>query len=174
MANKEEQLETGAVIGAETFRDSVSTVDQSGSRKWVYPKKPKGKFTNYRDIVTVFLLAVFFVVPFIKLNGNPLLKINIIDREFFIIGQPFYPQDFFILALGAITSLVFIILFTVVFGRIFCGWICPQTIFMEGVFRKIEYWIEGDRNKQIKLANQPWNSEKILKKGLKWFIYTII
>ena len=165
MANKEEQLETGAVIGAETFRDSVSTVDQSGARKWVYPKKPKGKFTNYRDIVTVFLLAVFFVVPFIKLNGNPLLKINIIDREFFIIGQPFYPQDFFILALGAITSLVFIILFTVVFGRIFCGWICPQTIFMEGVFRKIEYWIEGDRNKQIKLANQPWNSEKILKKG---------
>ena len=137
-------------------------------------EKPKGKFTNYRDIVTVFLLAVFFVVPFIKLNGNPLLKINIIDREFFIIGQPFYPQDFFILALGAITSLVFIILFTVVFGRIFCGWICPQTIFMEGVFRKIEYWIEGDRNKQIKLANQPWNSEKILKKGLKWFIYTII
>ena len=174
MANKEEQLETGAVIGAETFRDSVSTVDQSGARKWVYPKKPKGKFTNYRDIVTVFLLAVFFVVPFIKLNGNPLLKINIIDREFFIIGQPFYPQDFFILALGAITSLVFIILLTVVFGRIFCGWICPQTIFMEGVFRKIEYWIEGDRNKQIKLANQPWNSEKILKKGLKWFIYTII
>ena len=174
MANKEEQLETGAVIGAETFRDSVSTVDQSGARKWVYPKKPKGKFTNYRDIVTVFLLAVFFVVPFIKLNGNPLLKINIIDREFFIIGQPFYPQDFFILALGAVTSLVFIILFTVVFGRIFCGWICPQTIFMEGVFRKIEYWIEGDRNKQIKLANQPWNSEKILKKGLKWFIYTII
>ena len=174
MANKEEQLETGAVIGAETFRDSVSTVDQSGARKWVYPKKPKGKFTNYRDIVTVFLLAVFFVVPFIKLNGNPLLKINIIDREFFIIGQPFYPQDFFILALGAITSLVFIILFTVVFGRIFCGWICPQTIFMEGVFRKIEYWIEGDRNKQIKLANQPWNSEKTLKKGLKWFIYTII
>ena len=174
MANKEEQLETGAVIGAETFRDSVSTVDQSGARKWVYPKKPKGKFTNYRDIVTVLLLAVFFVFPFIKLNGNPLLKINIIDREFFIIGQPFYPQDFFILALGAITSLVFIILFTVVFGRIFCGWICPQTIFMEGVFRKIEYWIEGDRNKQIKLANQPWNSEKILKKGLKWFIYTII
>ena len=174
MANKEEQLETGAVIGAETFRDSVSTVDQSGARKWVYPKKPKGKFTNYRDIVTVFLLAVFFVVPFIKLNGNPLLKINIIDREFFIIGQPLYPQDFFILALGAITSLVFIILFTVVFGRIFCGWTCPQTIFMEGVFRKIEYWIEGDRNKQIKLANQPWNSEKILKKGLKWFIYTII
>lgn len=175
MANIEEQpLGTGAVIEAETFRDSVATFEQSGTRKWVYPKKPKGKFTNYRDLVTLFLLAIFFIIPFIKLNGNPFLKINIIDREFFIIGQPFYPQDFFILALGAITSVVFIILFTVVFGRIFCGWICPQTIFMEGVFRKIEYWIEGDRNKQIKLANQPWTGEKIWKKTLKWSIYVII
>lgn len=175
MANKEEQpLGTGAVIEAETFRDSVATFEQSGTRKWVYPKKPKGKFTNYRDLVTLFLLAIFFIIPFIKLNGNPFLKINIIDREFFIIGQPFYPQDFFILALGAITSVVFVILFTVVFGRIFCGWICPQTIFMEGVFRKIEYWIEGDRNKQIKLANQPWTGEKIWKKTLKWSIYVII
>lgn len=175
MANKEElPLGTGAVIEAENFRDSVATIEQSGTRKWVYPKKPKGKFTNYRDLVIVFLLAIFFITPFIKLNGNPLLKIDIIDREFFIIGQPFYPQDFFILALGAITSVVFIILFSVVFGRIFCGWICPQTIFMEGVFRKIEYWIEGDRNKQIKLANQPWNTEKIWKKGLKWSIFTVI
>ena len=175
MANIEEQpLGTGAVVEAETFRDSVATIEQSGTRKWVYPKKPKGKFTNYRDLVTLFLLAIFFILPFIKLNGNPFLKINIIDREFFIIGQPFYPQDFFILALGAITSVVFIILFTVVFGRIFCGWICPQTIFMEGVFRKVEYWIEGDRNKQIKLANQPWTGEKIWKKTLKWSIYVII
>lgn len=175
MANIEEQpLGTGAVVEAETFRDSVATIEQSGTRKWVYPKKPKGKFTNYRDLVTLFLLAIFFIIPFIKINGNPFLKINIIDREFFIIGQPFYPQDFFILALGAITSVVFIILFTVVFGRIFCGWICPQTIFMEGVFRKVEYWIEGDRNKQIKLANQPWTAEKIWKKTLKWSIYVII
>lgn len=174
MANKEEQLGAGQVIHAETFRDSVSTIEQTGSRKWVYPRKPKGKFTNYRNLVTVFLLAIFFITPFLKINGNPLLKINILDREFFIFGQPFYPQDFFILALGAITSLVFIILFTVVFGRIFCGWICPQTIFMEGVFRKIEYWIEGDRNKQIRLAQQPWNAEKIWKKSLKWFIYFVI
>ena len=174
MANKEEQIGAGQVIHAETFRDSVATIEQTGSRKWVYPKKPKGKFTNYRDIVTFILLAIFFITPFLKINGNAMLKINIIDREFFIFGQPFYPQDFFILAIGAITSLVFIILFTVIFGRIFCGWICPQTIFMEGVFRKIEFWIEGDRNKQIRLASQPWNAEKIWKKGLKWSVYVVI
>ncbi|MDD1553474.1 cytochrome c oxidase accessory protein CcoG [Riemerella anatipestifer] len=173
MADKKVQG-TGSVIEATTFRDSVGTMDNTGKRKWVYPKKPKGRFTNYRNYVSIFLLAIFFILPFIKINDNPFLLIDILDREFFIVGRPFYPQDFFILALGAITSIVFIILFTVVFGRIFCGWICPQTIFMENVFRKIEYWIEGDRNKQIKLDQQPWNSEKIRKRGLKWTIYFII
>lgn len=164
----------GQVLDPETFRDSVSTMEQSGKRKWVFPRKPKGKFTNYRYIVTVILLAIFFSLPFIKINGNPILLLNILDREFYIMGQPFYPQDFFILALGAIASIVFILLFTVAFGRIFCGWICPQTIFLEMIFRKVEYAIEGDRNKQIKLDKQPWNSEKIWKRGLKWFIFMII
>jgi len=174
MADKKETLGTGAVIEAETFRDSVATMDQTGSRKWVFPKKPKGKFTTARNWVTLLLLAIFFATPFLTINSNPLLKINILDREFFIFGQPFYPQDFYILAIGAITSVVFIILFTVVFGRIFCGWVCPQTIFMEGVFRRIEFWIEGDRNKQIKLNQQPWDAEKIFKKGLKWSVYVIL
>lgn len=174
LQNKEYKGGQGQVLDPETFRDSVNTMDSSGKRKWVFPRKPKGRYTNYRLLVSIFLLAVFFIIPFIKINGNPLLLINILDREFFIFGQPFYPQDFFILALGAITSIVFIILFTVVFGRIFCGWICPQTIFMEMVFRKIEYAIEGDRNKQIRLDNQPWNGEKIWKRGLKWTIFLII
>lgn len=164
----------GQVIEAETFRDSVGTMDQTGKRKWVFPRKPSGKYTNYRTLVAILLLVVFFVLPFVKIHGNPLLLINILDRQFFILGQPFYPQDFFILALGAITSIVFIILFTVVFGRIFCGWICPQTIFMEMVFRKIEYAIEGDRNKQMKLDRQEWNAEKIWKRFLKWGIYILI
>lgn len=156
------------------FRTSVGTMDNQGTRKWVFPKKPKGKYTSYRSYVVILLLVIFFSLPFLTIDGNPVLLINILDSEFYIFGQPFYPQDFFILALGAIASMVFIILFTVAFGRIFCGWICPQTIFMEGVFRKIEYWIEGDRNKQMKLDKQPWNAEKIRKRGLKWSIYIII
>lgn len=164
----------GQVLDPTTFRDSVGTMERSGARKWVFPRKPKGKYTNYRYLVSWILLGIFFVLPFITINGNPLLLLNILDREFYIAGQPFYPQDFFILALGAIASLVFIILFTVVYGRIFCGWICPQTIFMEMVFRKIEYAIEGDRNKQMKLDSQPWTTEKIWKKSLKWFIFLLI
>lgn len=95
-------------------------------------------------------MCIFFTLPFVKINENPFLLINIIDGQFFIFGQPFYPQDFYILALTAVISVIFIMVFTVVFGRLFCGWICPQTIFMESVFRKIEYWIEGDSNKQLK------------------------
>ncbi|CAM3360942.1 cytochrome c oxidase accessory protein CcoG [Elizabethkingia occulta] len=167
-------FEQAYVVEAETFRDSVGTMDNTGKRKWVFPRKPKGKYTNYRNIVSTLLLIVFFVLPFLKINGNPVLKFNILDREFFIFGQPFYPQDFFILTIGAITGLIFITLFTVVFGRIFCGWICPQTIFMESVFRKIEYLIEGDRNKQMRLDAQPWNTEKIWKRGLKWSIFILI
>ena len=167
-------FEQAYVVEAETFRDSVGTMDNTGKRKWVFPRKPKGKYTNYRNIVSTILLIVFFVLPFLKINGNPVLKFNILDREFFIFGQPFYPQDFFILTIGAITGLIFITLFTVVFGRIFCGWICPQTIFMESVFRKIEYLIEGDRNKQMRLDAQPWNTKKIWKRGLKWSIFILI
>lgn len=164
----------GQVVDAETFRDSVGTMEQSGKRKWVFPRKPKGRFTNYRTLVAYFLLALFFSLPFFKINGNPVLLLNVIDRQFFIFGQPFYPQDFFILALGAITSIIFIILFTVVFGRIFCGWICPQTIFLEMIFRKVDYLVEGDRNKQMKLDRQEWDSEKIWKRSLKWSIFIII
>nr|WP_314499340.1 cytochrome c oxidase accessory protein CcoG [uncultured Chryseobacterium sp.] len=160
--------------GNEGFRDSVGTMDDSGRRKWVFPRKPKGKFTNYRDYTSYFLLALFFGIPFLKISGNPFLLINIIERKFFILGQSFYLQDFFILALGAVISVIFVMLFTVVFGRIFCGLLCPQTIFMEMVFRKIEYLIEGDRNRQMKLDKQKWDSEKIRKRLLKWSVFLMV
>ena len=159
---------------AETFRDHIATVDQSGKRVWVFPKKPFGKFTNYRAIVSYGLLAILFSGPFIKIGGQPLLLLDVLDRRFIIFGQVFWPQDFYLFVIGMITLLVFIILFTVVFGRIFCGWICPQTIFMEGVFRKIEYLIEGDYMAQKKLDRQPWNREKIIKKSVKQLLFLMI
>jgi len=161
-------------IEDEDFRNSVGTMDQAGKRKWVFPRKPKGKYTNYRNYTSYVLLLLFFGLPFIKINKNPFLLFNVIDRKFFISGQPFYLQDFFILALGAVISVIFVMLFTVVFGRIFCGWLCPQTVFMENVFRKIEYWIEGDRNKQMKLDRQEWDAEKIRKRLTKWSVFTLL
>ncbi|MDN3621095.1 MULTISPECIES: cytochrome c oxidase accessory protein CcoG [Polaribacter] len=158
----------------EQFRDSIGTIDKSGNRSWVFPKKPSGKFYKYRSYVSYFLLAFLLAAPFIKINGNQFLLFNVIERKFNIFGFPFWPQDFYLLVISMIVGVVFIILFTVIFGRIFCGWICPQTIFLEMVFRKVEYWIDGDRGKQIRLDKQAWNAEKIRKRLLKWFIFFVI
>ena len=158
----------------ENFRDSIGTINKEGKRSWVFPKKPSGKFYKYRSYVSYFLLVILLSSPFIKINGNQFLLFNVLERRFNIFGFPFWPQDFHLLVISMITGVVFVILFTVVFGRIFCGWICPQTIFMEMVFRKIEYWIDGDRGKQIRLNKQSWNAEKIKKRGLKWFVFFVI
>ena len=158
----------------EKFRDSIGTINKDGQRSWVFPKKPKGRFYKYRTWVSYFLLSILLLSPFVKINGNQFLLFNVLDRKFNIFGFPFWPQDFHLLVISLITGMVFIILFTVVFGRIFCGWVCPQTIFLEMVFRKIEYCIDGDRGKQIRLAKQPWNLEKIKKRLLKWFLFFII
>jgi len=158
----------------ESFRDSISTIDKDGKRAWIYPKKPSGPFYNKRKIVSYLLLIFLIAAPFIKINGNQLLLFNVIDRKFNIFGFPFWPQDFYLVVISMIIGVVFVTLFTVSFGRIFCGWICPQTIFMEMVFRRIEYWIDGDRGAQMRLDKQPWNAEKIRKRLLKWFIFFVI
>ena len=158
----------------ESFRDSIGTIDETGHRKYIFPKKPSGKLYEYRKIVSYFLLAILIANPFVKINGNQFMMFNVLERRFNIFGFPFWPQDFYLFVLFMILGVVFVILFTVIFGRIFCGWICPQTIFLEMVFRRIEYWIEGDRGAQIRLAKQEWNAEKIRKKGLKWSIFLVI
>lgn len=159
----------------ELFRTTIATMEKNGKRKWVYAKKSSGTFTNYRKVVSALLLGLFFILPFVHLpNGNPLFKFDVFHTEFILFGYPFFTSDFFLLAFGMILSVVFIILFTNAFGRIFCGWMCPQTIFLEFVFRQIEFWIEGDRHKQIRLDKQEWNQEKILKKGSKWLIFYLI
>ena len=158
----------------ESFRDSIATIDESGKRAWIYPKKPSGRFYNARTLLSIIYLLVFFSLPFIKWQGSPLFLLNVLERKFILFGVHFWPSDFFIFGLGMLIFIVFIALFTVVFGRVFCGWACPQTIFMEMVFRKIEYWIEGDAQYQKQLNHQKWNKEKIFKKASKHSIFFFI
>jgi len=168
-------MNTGNTKNAEqSFRDKVATVDKKGKRVWVYPQKPQGKLYNLRKIFTVFYLLVFFGLPFLKVDGHPLFLINILQRKFILFGQIFWPQDFFIFAMGMILFIVFIALFTVVFGRVFCGWACPQTIFMEMVFRRIEYWIEGNAAQQKMLNKSPWGTQKITKKVSNWVAFWLV
>lgn len=161
-------------VEKEAFRDSIATVDKEGKRVWVYPKKPSGKLYNYRKLVSYGFLLLLAIGPFLKINGLPVLMLNLPERKFIIMGMIFWPQDFFILLLGFMAFILFIILFTVVYGRVFCGWICPQTIFLEMVFRRIEYWIEGDHTKQKALDRAEWNREKILKKSAKHSIFLFL
>jgi len=158
----------------EHFRDSIGTINEEGKRSWVYPKKPVGKRYEYRKLVSYVLLIFLFGAPFIHINGNQFLMFNVLERRFNIFGFPFWPQDFHLFVIIMITGVVFVVLFTVAFGRLFCGWICPQTIFMEMVFRRIEYWIEGDRGKQMRLDKMPWNAEKLRKRSIKWSIFFVI
>lgn len=158
----------------EKFRDTIGTVTDEGKRAWIYPKKPSGRYFKYRTIVSYVLLVFLFAAPFVKINGNQFLMFNVLERRFNIFGFPFWPQDFYLFVISMLIGVIFITLFTVGFGRIFCGWICPQTIFMEMVFRRIEYWIDGDRGAQKRLDKQVWNSEKIRKRLTKWFIFAVI
>lgn len=162
------------ILDEERFRDRISTVSEEGKRVWVYPKKPSGRYYDYRKIVSYILLTILVISPFIKIDGNQFLMFNVLERRFNIFGFPFWPQDFYLFVIAMIIGVVFIVLFTAAFGRIFCGWICPQTIFMEMVFRRIEYWIDGDRGAQIRLDKQPWNADKIKKRVLKWSIFFLI
>jgi cytochrome c oxidase accessory protein FixG len=161
-------------LNGESFRDSIATISKEGKRAWIYPKKPSGRLYRARTLVSIILLGLLFGGPFMRVNGHPLILFNVIERKFILFGIPFWPQDFFLFGLAMLTFIVFIILFTVLFGRVWCGWACPQTIFMEMVFRKIEYWIEGDHKKQRQLDASPWTSEKILKKSGKLSIFFII
>jgi cytochrome c oxidase accessory protein FixG len=163
------------MTGTNNFRDHSSTLTADNKRRrWIYPKIIKGKLYQYRNVVSYLLLGLLFASPFIKFNGEQLVLLNVLERKFVFFGVIFWPQDFYLFVLALLSFLVFIVLFTVVFGRVWCGWACPQTIFMEMVFRKIEIFIEGDHIRQKKLNEGPWNAEKILKKTAKHFIFLLI
>ncbi|MBK7142231.1 MAG: cytochrome c oxidase accessory protein CcoG [bacterium] len=162
---------TGIQEPEDNFRDKLATIDQQGRRLWVYPTKPVGKLYTARTILSWFLLVFLFGAPFVRIDGNPLLQFDILHRKFFIFGFIFWPQDFFLFVLITIAFVVLVILFTAAFGRLFCGWVCPQTIFMEMVFRKIEYLLEGNGPRQRELDHAPMSAGKFLRKSTKHLIF---
>lgn len=164
-----------AIKEAKGYRDELSNVDKkSGKRKWIFAKKPSGKWYRRRTVVSILYIVFFFAGPLIKINGNPLVMLNFPERRFSILGIMFWPQDFFILGLGMLSFIIFIVLFTLAYGRAFCGWACPQTVFLEMIFRRIEYAIEGDYTQQKILDKQEWNSRKIFKKTLKHVLFFLV
>lgn len=144
----------------EPEEDVLSTLKQDGSRRWLYPKLSKGQFLFWRRVVAWVLIGIFSVIPFIKINGQPAILLDILRREFHIFGATFLPTDTFLLALLMLTVFLTIFFVTAIFGRVFCGWACPQTVYMEFVFRPIERFFDGRAGLGGKPARPPamWRS----------------
>lgn len=168
------EIKHSNVLETDAFRDRIATVDESGKRKWIYAYQPKGRFYNIRLVLSVFYFLIFFGLPFVQINERPLFLFNIPEAKFILFGKIFWPQDFFIFGLTMVTFVFFIILFTAAFGRLFCGWACPQTNFMEMMFRRVEYWILGDAPAQKQLKVAPWTGKKMIKVTVKHILFFLL
>jgi cytochrome c oxidase accessory protein FixG len=155
----------------ELHRERLGTTDENGRRVYLYPQEVKGKWSKYRTIVYIFLILVYLIFPWIKINGIQSFLIDIPNREFFILGGHYYAHDIPLLFIIIITFILSIGFFTAVFGRFWCGWACPQTVFIELIFRNIEKFVEGNYRKRRQLDKSNMSLEKILKKILKWFLF---
>jgi cytochrome c oxidase accessory protein FixG len=157
-----------------SFRDRIPTVTEKGKRRWIFAWKPDGRLYRFRKWLSYFYIVAFFVLPYLHINGNPLFLLNVVEGRFSIFGMVFWPQDFFVFGIAMVTFVVFIVLFTMVYGRVFCGWACPQTIFMEMLFRRIEWLVEGNPNQQKLLNGKKWQREKIVKKITKHTLFFVL
>ena len=163
MSNDASALEPSLSEEHETFRNELASVASDGRRKWIYARQPAGRLYTARTLVSVMLLAFLVLAPFVTVGGQPLMLLDILHRRFVLLGVVFRPQDFAIVVLLALTALVTLELSTVVVGRVWCGWLCPQTIFMEMVFRRLEYWMDGSAEQQLRRSREPWTRKRIAR-----------
>lgn len=143
-------------------------------RKWIYAMQPKGTWYKRRQLLNYIMLAAFFAGPFIHINGHPLILIDIIRGKFILFGSLYVAQDFIFLGIGMLLTMVLIIVVTLRYGRVFCGWACPQTVFLEMVFRKVEYWIEGPAHIQKKNSGLPMTANRAFRRTLKHLVFVLI
>ncbi len=151
--------------------DSVYTINADGSRNFLHPADVHGRWQVRKNFIWTILLAVYLVLPWIEIGGNPAVLFDIPGRTAHIFGTAFTNQDFplmFFLLVGFGLTLFMV---TSLWGRVWCGFACPQTVFMEGVFRRIERWIEGPRLARIRRDLGPWSPDKAWRKILKHGVF---
>lgn len=151
----------------------LTSVDEYGDRIRIIPAEVKGFYRKHRTWTQFVLLFVFMVLPWTKINGYQTILLNIPDREFALFGMLFRAHDapliFFILAAATLG----LALITSLWGRVWCGWACPQTVFIDSVFRRIERWTEGSYIERRKLRDGPLTQEKILRSTAKWLLFVL-
>ncbi|WP_221029220.1 cytochrome c oxidase accessory protein CcoG [Actomonas aquatica] len=154
--------------------DSVTTIRDDGSRFFLHPADVKGFFTRHRRWTGLVLIAIYLSLPWINIGGHPAVFLDIAGRRFHLFGLVLAFQDAWLLFF-AITGLGFSLFFiTALFGRLWCGWACPQTVFLEHVYRRIERWIEGDAVQRRKLDAAPWDSAKATKRIGKQVAFIVV
>jgi cytochrome c oxidase accessory protein FixG len=154
--------------------DQVTSINDDGSRFIIHPADVSGKFSRWRRISAVLLIGIYILLPWIPVNGYPAVFLDVMNRRFHLFGMTLAAQDMWLLFF-LVSGLAFTLFYITTFlGRVWCGWACPQTIFLEHVFRRIERWIEGDAAARRKLDNAPISGEKLFKRGLKFLIYLIL
>ena len=154
--------------------ERLATTDESGHRVYLYPEDVKGKWKTRKNVLSWFLIILYLVLPWIYIKGKPFLMIDIFNREFTFAGHTFFGVDPVLIFLF-VTSMLFLISFiTSLYGRIWCGWACPQTVFIQNIFMKIEAFVEGKARKRREDAKSPMSVEKFLRRALKWTLFFIV
>lgn len=156
------------------IRDSVTTINKDGSRYFVHPADVRGFWTRLRRLAGFILIAVYIALPIIQINGAPAVFLDIFHQKLHLFGLTFLFQDLWLLFF-LITGLGFALFFiTSLFGRLWCGWACPQTVFLDHVFRRVERLIDGDAPTRRKIDEAPFTSGKILRRTIKHGIYILL
>ena len=150
----------------------LSTLEKDGSRRWLRPKLSQGRLLTWRRIVAYLLIAIFTILPFLRISGRPVILLDVMRREFTLFGYTFLPTDSLLLAIFAVGSLISIFLLTAFLGRVWCGWACPQTVYMEFVYRPIERLFDGT----VGRGGQPKSnrSHTVARWGFRYLVYTLI
>lgn len=154
--------------------DRLHVLDNSGSRQYVYPADVSGFYTRLKPFVFGLLIFVYVGLPWLSIGGHPAVLLDIDNRNFFLFGQVYNAQDFFLVFFIFSGAAFILLVLTALWGRIWCGWLCPQTVFIEGVFRRIERLIEGPAHTRFLLKNAPMSGSKFAKKFSKHFIYVAL
>ena len=154
--------------------EAVTTINDDGSRYFVHPADVRGTFTRLRRVAAILLIAVYVMLPFIPINGQPAVFLDVAHRKLHLFGLTLMFQDLWLLFF-LITGLGFgLFLVTAVIGRIWCGWACPQTVFLDHVFRRVERLIDGDAPARRRLDAAPWSASKLIRRTIKHAIYFLL
>lgn len=153
--------------------ERLSTLDEFGSRKRVIPAEVQGRIRVWRTRVHSVLLLIFLILPWVKINGLQALLFDIPNRRFEVFGVLFLAHDAPLVFLIAMLSALALALVTDLWGRVWCGWACPQTVFIDFLYRKLEFWSEGGYIERRRLHNGPMSFTKLRKVGLKWLLFFI-